>query len=120
MQIKEETSENLEGDKCRNDVMDTFTIGHVNKLLHSHIDSYLKACKQAPMDYDNLRLDEHIESIDPQLCNAICCMTRSKSEIRGTSKVYDSTSPAYHVKKVRRFFLLCSISMIDVQCLCTP
>ena len=60
-------------------------------------------------DYDELNVDEQIANIDPQLWNAMCCITRSKSEIRGTLKVIDPNSPAYHVKKVRQFFLLCAI-----------
>ena len=61
------------------------------------------------MYYDELNVDEQIASIDPQLWNAMHCITQSKSEIRGTSKVIDPNSPAYHVKKVRQFFLHCAI-----------
>ena len=36
-------------------------------------------------------------------------LTRSTSEIRGTSKVNDPSSSAYHTKRVRHLFLLCTI-----------
>ena len=88
------------------DLTDTCSIGHINKLVHAQIDSYLGTQDH---DYDELNVDEQIANIDPQLWNAMCRITRSKSEIRGTSKVIDPNSPAYHVKKVRRFFLLCAI-----------
>ena len=39
----------------------------------------------------------------------MCLLTRSTSELRGTSQVNDPTSTAYQRKKVRRFFLLCII-----------
>ena len=85
------------------------SIGHINKLVHAQIDYYLGTRDHALQDYDELNVDEQIANIDPQLWNAMCCITRSKSEIRDTSKVIDPNSPAYHVKKVRRFFLLCAI-----------
>ena len=92
---------------CEN--TDTCDIGHVNKLIHAQIESYLSANAEAPLDYDDLHLDEHIAKIDPQLWNAMCVLTRSKSESRGTSKVNDHHSTAHHVKKIRRFFILCTI-----------
>ena len=58
---------------------DQVCIGHVNKVIHAQIDSYLGS--QAPLDYDDLNLDEQIFKIEPQLWNAICCLTRSKSEV---------------------------------------
>ena len=91
------------------DLTDTCSIGHINKLVHAQIDSYLGTRDHALQDYDELNVDEQIAYIDPQLWNAMCCITRSKLEIRGTSKVIDPNSPAYRVKKVRRFFLLCAI-----------
>ena len=110
--VKPVMSEVLDTDACKHnstDLKDTCTIGHFNKLIHDQIDLYLGPCDKASMDYDDLNLDKQIKKINPQLWNAICCITRSKSEIRGTSKVSDPHSSVYHVKKIRRFFLLCSM-----------
>ena len=64
-----------------------------------------------------LNFDKQIAEIDPLLWTAIRCMTRSKSEIRGISKVHDPTSQIYHIKKIRCFFLLCVIMFItDDRC----
>ena len=92
------------------------SIGRINKLIHAQIDSYL-GTHDNPFDYDELDVDEQVSNIDPQLWNAMCCLTRSKSEIRGTSKAINPGSPAFHVKKVRRFFLLCAIMFnVDDRC----
>ena len=91
------------------ELIDTCSIGDFNKLVHGQIDSYLSTHDNALQDYDEFNIDGHISNVDPQLWSAIHCITRSKSEIRGTSKAIDPTSQAFHVKKVRRFFLLCAI-----------
>ena len=77
----------------------------LNGLVHDQIETYMAA----PIDYDELNLNELISNINPSLWKAICSLTKSKSEIRGTSKVTDSNSAVYHVKRVRRYFLLCMI-----------
>ena len=87
------------------DPAEACNIGHVNKLIHTQIESYLCASAKCPLDYDDLNLDEQIS----KLWNTMCVLTQSKSEIRGTSKVNEYQSTAHHVKKVRRFFLLCAI-----------
>ncbi len=62
-------------------------------------------------------MDDLIKQIDPQLLNAVCLLTRSTSELRGTSKVNNSLSPAYHTKRVRRLFVLCTILFCtDYRC----
>ena len=66
------------------DLTDTCSIGHINKLVHAQIDSYLGTRDHALQDYDELNVDEQIAYIDPQLWNAMCCITRSKLEIRST------------------------------------
>ena len=93
----------------RPDAAEACNIGHVNKLIHTQIESYLCASAKCPLDYDDLNLDEQISNLDRKLWNAMCILTQSNSEIRGTSKVNDHQSTAHHVKKVRRFFLLCAI-----------
>ena len=79
---------------------------NINKLIHGQIDCY---SSKKHRDYDELNLDEQISNISPQLWKAICCITQSKSELRVVSKVDDPHSPAHHVKRARRFFLLCVI-----------
>ena len=82
------------------DPAEACNIGHVNKLIHTQIESCLSTSAKCPVYYDDL---------NPKLCNAMCVLTRSKSEIRGTSKVNEHQSTALHVQKVWRFFLLCAI-----------
>ena len=43
------------------------------------------------------------------LWRAICTLTRSASERGGTSKVTDPSTPAYRVKKIWQFSLLCNL-----------
>ena len=95
----------------------TCSIPHINSLLHTQIQSYIGRADTNAQDYDELNIDEQIAKIDPLLWSAIRCMTRSKSEIRGISKVHDPTSQIHHVKKIRCFFLLCVIMFItDERC----
>ena len=84
-------------------------VDHVNKLILKQIGSYLAKDAQEPFEYDEPNIDKLINNLDLQLWNAVCRLTRSTSEIRGTSKVNDSESPAHHLKKVRQFFLLCTM-----------
>ena len=87
---------------------------NINKLVHAQIDRY---SSKKYHDYDELNLDEQISNISPQLWKVICCITQSKSELRGVSKVDDPHSLAHHVKRARRFFLLCMIMFsIDDKC----
>ena len=88
------------------------SIGHMNSLIHTQIESYIGKGDSILQDYDELNMNEQIEKIEPQLWNAIRCITRCKSEIRGTSKVDDPSSQAHHIKKVRCFFLLCVIMFV--------
>ena len=74
---------------------DTCNIGHINKFVRAQIESYLGTHEDA---YDELNMGDQIANID-QLWNAMYSLTQSKSEMRGTSKVFDPISPAYHVKK---------------------
>ena len=62
-------------------------------------------------------MDEQITKVDPYLWNALCSITRSKSEICGRSKVDDPLSQVHHLKRIRCFFLLCVIMFItDDRC----
>ena len=92
---------------------DVCSIIDLNRLVHSHIEYISKASQ----DYDEFDLNQHIAKVSPQLWHAIQTITRSKAEMRGLSKVLDSTSPAYHLKNVRCFFLLCIMMYItDDRC----
>ena len=51
------------------DLTDTCSIGHISKLVHAQIDSYLGTQDH---DYDELNVDEQIANIEPQLWNAMC------------------------------------------------
>ena len=92
-----------------NTVEDRTTMEQVNSLVHDQINVHLEADAKTPTEYDELKLNELIPQIHPTLWSSLCTLTRSKSEIRGTSKVNDPSSMAAHIKRVRRYFLLCMI-----------
>ena len=95
------------------DMTDTISIGHMNRLIHTQIESSVGQGQ----DYDELNVDEQITKVDPYLWNALCSITRSKSEICGRSKVDDPLSQVHHLKRIRCFFLLCVIMFItDDRC----
>ena len=83
--------------------------GCINQLVLSQIRTFLAKDAQAPFEYDEVNFDDLINQIDPQLWRVICLLTRSTSELRGTSKVTDPSSSAYHTKRVRCLFLLCTM-----------
>ena len=82
---------------------------NINKLIHSQIRTFLSEDAHVPYEHDNFNLDMLAKKIQPELWEQICLLTRSQRESKGTSAVNDPTSPAYHIKKVRRLFLLCAI-----------
>ena len=90
------------------DIPTTNQLDCINQLILSQIRTFLAKDAQAPFEYDEVNFDNFIKQINPQLWNAICVLTRSASELKGTSKVTDPSSSAYHVKRVHRFFLLCT------------
>lgn len=66
------------------------------------------------MDIDTL-----VSEMDPQIWSFITQLTMSTSECRGSSKAGDVTSETYHIKKVRRFYIICVIMFtIDDRCYC--
>ena len=81
------------------DMTDTISIGHMNRLIHTQIESSVGQGQ----DYDELNVDEQITKVDPYLWNALCSITRSKSEICGRSKVDDPLSQVHHLKRIRCF-----------------
>ena len=93
------------------------SVGDVSNLIHTQIESYTSKGDGVTEDYDEVNVDGQISNIEPRLWNAIWYITRSKSEIRGTSKVDDPNSQVHHIKKVRCFFLLCVLMFItDDRC----
>ena len=74
---------------------DIIDIGHMNSLIHTQIESYIGRGDGVAQDYDELNVDEQIAIIEPKLWNVIWTMTRSKLEVRGTSKLDDPTSQAH-------------------------
>ena len=71
------------------------SLGYVNQLILAQINTFLEQDSTAPFEHDQIDLDDVIEHINPQLWNAVCLLTRSISELRGCSKVNDSSSPAW-------------------------
>ena len=81
----------------------------LNSQACSHINSFLTNYRKDNFELVDLNIDKQIEQLDPRLWEAVCLLTRSVSEKRGVSKVSDSSSPAYHIKKVWRFFIACTM-----------
>ena len=92
-------------------------LNSLNSCIYQQIRKFLTADGVIPFRFDKLSIDSIISDIDPSLWTAVCTLTQSVSERRGTSKVSDPDSLAYHVKKVRRLFCLCSLLFsTDDQC----
>ena len=60
-------------------------------------------------DYNKTDIDKLIDQINPEIWKAICMLTRSVSERRGTSKSLTNPASSTNHIKVRRFFLLCAM-----------
>ena len=84
-------------------------LDELNDKMHSQVKHYLAKEKENPFDYANMDLDALINDTDPTLWEAVCLLTRSKSEQRQLSRVSDPSSQAHHIKRVRCFHLLCMI-----------
>ncbi len=82
---------------------------HLSHLIHSQINTFRTKDAESLFEYAEVDFDDLIKQINPQLWNAICMLTRSISELRGTSQVNNPSSPAYHTKRIRCLFLLCTI-----------
>ena len=87
----------------------TDNLDDLNQIIHSQISTFLAKDAHSPIEHDEVNFDDLIRQIHPDLWSAICLLTRSTSERRGTSKVTDPQSSAYHIKRVRRLFLVCAI-----------
>ena len=96
---------------------DTEVLEELNTHLHCQIKTLLARDAVAPIDHDNLDVEELIADMDPKLWEAITLLTQSLSERRGTCKADKENSTAYHIKRVRRLFLLCNLMFItDDRC----
>ena len=69
---------------------------------------YLGRDKTFLDEYSTLDIDEEIEQINPILWKAICMLTRSASERRGIVNKQPKSNEE-HRKKLRHYFLLCSM-----------
>ncbi len=74
----------------------TFTscFDHLSQRIHTQINTFLVKDAQSPLDHDELDFDDLIQQLDPQLWNAACLLTRSTSELRGTSRPRPSVDPS--------------------------
>ncbi len=90
---------------------------HLSQLIFTQINTFCATDAQSIFDYDELDLDDLIKQIDPQLWNAVCLLTRSTSELRGTSKVNNPLSPTYHTKS---FVCLCYVQFCFAQTIGAP
>ena len=95
----------------------TKCLEELNALLHSQIKTFLAKNTASPQDHDNIDIDSLIDKMNPKIWNAVTVLTKSATEKRGTSKVANPASSTYHVKRIRRLFLLCNIMFItDDRC----
>ena len=82
-----------------NDMLDD-----LNSRVHSLIDRLLREHDSQSYDYDSLNIEESVREIDPVLWEAVCRLTKTKTE-----KKENSNKEMTHTKRVRKFFLLCMI-----------
>ena len=67
-------------------------------------------------EYSTLDTDREIDQMNPTLWKAICMLTRSASERRGIANK-QTMSNEQHKKRLRHYFLLCSMMFcVDDRC----
>ncbi len=89
----------------------------LNKSFQTQIRKYLLEDKVAPFQFDQLNIDNCIADLNPTIWRFICRVTQSWSQSSGRSKVCDTTTHEYHVKKLRRFTCMCTLMYcIDDRC----
>ena len=102
--------------KCNEKVLDQVA-EHINTSFHTQIRKYLQEDTSVPFQFDQLNIDAFISDMDPTIWYFICKLTQSISESKGESKVYDTASSTYHVKKLCRFTCTCILMYcIDDRC----
>ena len=91
----------------------------LNSQVHSQIKLLLENDVKSQYEHHDLDIDQFLKETNSEVWEAVCSLTRSVSERRGTSKVHDPSSLAHHTKKLHHFFCfaLCSFApMNDAQC----
>ena len=92
-------------------------LAEVNAMVHSQIKALLAKNALSPVDHDCLNIEKIIQEMDPNLWKAVCILTQSATEKRGTSKTTECNSFAFHVKRIWRLFLMCTLMFItDDHC----
>ena len=90
-------------------VMDK-VLDDLNVKVQDQCRSFLAKDAEFVTDYNKTDIDKLIDQINPEIWKAICMLTRSVLGRRGTSKsLTNPASSTNHIKKVRRFFLLCAM-----------
>ena len=75
----------------------------LNVKVQDQYRSFLAKDAEFITDYNKTDIDKLIDQINPEIRKAICMLTRSVSERRGTSKsLTNPASSTNHIKKVRR------------------
>jgi hypothetical protein len=80
----------------------------LNKRIHNTIQNMIALDAESPYDFSQICMSESIKNVDPVLWDAICMLTRSISESRGTSTM-STSSIKYQIKQFRRFFIFATI-----------
>ena len=82
----------------------------INTRVHQQIQKFLAADLNVAYPFDKVDIDRLVSEIDPQLWAFITSITRSISERKGYNvKTNQPETLAYHVKKVRCLFCLCTL-----------
>ena len=92
----------------------------LNLTIHSQINTLLAQDAKKPFEYDELDIDKLIPEMNQTLWKAICLLTRSASERRGTAKVTDPSTSSYHVERIRRSSLFCNLLFCTDDCCSLP
>ena len=105
--------------KLYNLTFDTELLRELNTQIHSQVKEVLSKDAVAVVNHDQIDINYLIDEIPPKLWQAvnITLLTESVSERRGTSIVSKTDSASYHIKRIRRVFLLCCMMFItDDRC----
>lgn len=77
-------------------------IEEAGNVLNDKIHNVIRKYKDQSLDLTAFNFEKSIESIDPLLWRFVCLCTRS-----GRERVGQTQSDNHHLKKVRRYFIIC-------------
>ena len=114
------SDDNIPENTCKFKDYSDQVLDNLNKRIHSSIKTLLATDAKIPSDYSKFNINNSIQQIDSDLWIAVCTLTKSVSECRGTSMVNDRSSHIYESKQICRHFLFSTILFCTDDRCCMP